>query len=378
MLTDQRHLFELPAGGAYFNAAYMGPFLKSATEAGAAALAMRARPWTTGAEDFFTTSERLRETAGRLFGASGESMALVPSASYGLATAAKNLLLGKGQEILILDGQFPSNVFIWRRLAAERKATLRVVSRPPGESWTEAVLGAIRKRTAIAALPHVHWVDGGRLDLEAIGERARKKGAALVLDLTQSLGALPFDAAAVDPDFAVAAGYKWLLGPYTTGFLYAAERHWAGAPLEENWIVRKGAEDFAGLTNYSDGYADGARRYDMGERSNFQLLPIAEAALDQILDWTPEAVAETLGAMNERLAARLNEIGLETEGAPDRAGHYLTAGLPDNAPEDLLARLKAEGVFISQRGPRLRITGHLNIDEGDQDRLVNALRKHLA
>lgn len=378
MLTDQRHLFELPAGGAYFNAAYMGPFLKSATEAGAAALAMRARPWASGAEDFFTTSERVRERAGRLFGASGESIALVPSASYGLATAAKNLKVKKGQEILVLDGQFPSNVLIWRRLAAERKAKLRVVRRETGQSWTQAVLDGIGKRTAIAALPHVHWVDGGTLDLEAISRRLRKKDAALALDLTQSLGALPFDAETVDPDFAVAAGYKWLLGPYTAGYLYVAARHWPGAPLEENWIVRQGAEDFAGLTNYSDRYAEGARRFDMGERSNFQLLPVAEAALNQILRWTPEAVAETLSAMNETLAARLNEIGLETGGAPDRAGHYLTAGLPNTAPEDLLARLKADGVFISQRGPRLRITGHLNIGEDDQDRLVSALRKHLA
>lgn len=378
MLTDQHTLFERPAGGAYFNAAYMGPFLKAATEAGAAALAMRARPWATGPEDFFTTSERLRKTAGRLFGASGKHMALVPSASYGLAAAAKNLKVKKGQEILILEGQFPSNVFIWRRLAAERKARLRVVSRTPGQSWTGAVLEAIGKRTALAALPQVHWVDGGTLDLKDIARRLRKKGAALALDLTQSLGALPFDAAAVDPDFAVAAGYKWLLGPYATGYLYVAERHWNGTPLEENWIVRQGAEDFAGLTNYSDRYAEGARRYDMGERSNFQLLPVAEAALEQILAWTPEAVAGTLGAMNERLAARLNEIGLEAEGAPERAGHYLTAGLPENAPEDLLARLKADGVFISQRGPRLRITGHLNVDEGDQDRLINALRAHLA
>jgi selenocysteine lyase/cysteine desulfurase len=111
----------------------------------------------------------------------------------------------------------------------------------------------------------------GGLIWSAVGEAARAVGAPLVLDLTQSLGVMAFDATAVQPDFAVAAGYKWLSGPYTLGYLYVAPQHQSGEPLEENWINRERSEDFSQLINYRDGYQPGARRFDMGERSNHQL-----------------------------------------------------------------------------------------------------------
>ena len=373
MLPNQRHLFEIPGDVAYFNAAYMGPLLSAAAKAGREGLESRAAPWKTTPPDFFSTSERVRELAAKLWGASADHVALVPAASYGLATAARNLPVEKGQTILTLADQFPSNIYVWRKLAAARGANVRMAARGANESWTDAVLNALDRGCAVLALPQVHWVDGGRLDLERIAAAAREANAALALDLTQSLGALPFDAAAVDPDFAVAACYKWQLGPYSTGTLYVAERHWRGQALEENWIVRRRAEDFAGLTNYADEYESGARKFDMGERSNFQLLPMVEAALSQIVEWTPEAVSETLGAFNATLARALEEAGLDCGGAPDRANHYLTAALPDGAPDTLIPQLAEKNVYISQRGPRLRITPHLHANEDDIDRVTGAL-----
>lgn len=377
MLPNQRHVFEVPGDVAYFNAAYMGPLLKAAAKAGETALAGRAAPWRTTPPDFFNTSERVRDLAGRLFGASGDHVALVPSASYGLATAARNLPVARGQTILTLAEQFPSNVYVWRRLAAETGAEMRAVQRGEGESWTEAVLGALDENCAIVALPHIHWSDGGIVDLETVSAAAKQAGAALALDLTQSLGSLPFDARKVDPDFAVAACYKWQLGPYSTGALYVAGRHWGGEPLEEGWITRRDSENFAGLVHYTDDYQPGARRFDAGERSNFQLLPMVEAALTQILDWTPQAVSETLGAFNAGLAEALNGAGLDTAGAPDRAPHYLTAALPKGAPDDLIARLATRNVFISQRGSNLRITPHLHCNDDDIDRMIGALAAKL-
>jgi selenocysteine lyase/cysteine desulfurase len=117
------------------------------------------------------------------------------------------------------------------------------------------------------------------VDLARVSEKLRDCGAKLVLDLTQSLGTASFDLSAIRPDFAIAAGYKWLLGPYTLGYAYIAPEYQSGLPLEEGWIVREGAEDFARLVDYADAYQHGARRFDMGERSGFQLVP---AALDSL------------------------------------------------------------------------------------------------
>jgi selenocysteine lyase/cysteine desulfurase len=219
--------------------------------------------------------------------------------------------------------------------------------------------------------------DGGYVDLEAVGAAARSQGAALVLDLTQSLGALPFDAHAVRPDFAVAATYKWLCGPYSLGFLYVAPQHRDGAGLEENWILRERSQDFANLIDYCDAYALGARRFDMGERASFQLMPQAMAGLEILLDCGPAKTAAALGEMNAQIAQRLGDLGCRAESDRIRAPHYLCAKLPPGAPQGLVKELQAERIYISQRGPNLRITPHLHASGADVDRLVGALAARL-
>lgn len=373
LIPPQRDRFELPRETCYLNAAYMGPMPSAAVAAGQESYARKGQPWRyTVQADFFDAPEQLRKQAARLFGASPDDIALVPAASYGLASAARNLAPDAKSEILVLDEQFPSNVYVWRELATEHGARVRTVSRSDNQSWTEAMLAAISPATSIVACPHVHWADGGALDLSAISDAARRQGAALVLDLTQSLGVMPFDLASIQPDFAVAAAYKWLLGPYAMGFLYVAPHHQAGEALEQNWIVRDRAEDFARLVDYADDHAPGARRFDMGERSNFQLVPAAIASLEAMLDWGADDLAATLGAYNRRLADRLHPLGL-TETTPERAAHYLSLSLPAGAPSDLVAQLAARKIFVSQRGDRIRITPHVYNDEADFQSFATSL-----
>ena len=242
-------------------------------------MARKAHPWELTADEFFTGSEEFRKTAAQLLNSSADCIAIVSSAGYGIQTAARNLPVRKGQSILVLAEQFPSNYYPWQRLAEQNGAALKVVPWPADDDWTAAVLDALTDDVAIAALPHVHWTSGGRLDLVRIGAACRRLGSALVLDLTQSLGALDFDVKGVQPDFAVAASYKWLLGPYSTGLLYVAPKWHNGSPLEEGWIQRANSRDFSSLILYSDEYDSGARRFDMGERSNFALLPAAMRAM---------------------------------------------------------------------------------------------------
>src|ERR1019366_8955068 len=302
MLSCQRHLFDIPDGVAYLNCAYMSPLLKSALEAGTAGLARKAHPWELTADQFFTGSEEFRATATRLLDCPAGCVAIISSAGYGIQTAARNLSPKKGQSILVLAEQFPSNYYPWQRVAEENSASLKVVPWPDDNDWTAAVMNSLTADVAVAALPHVQWTSGGRLDLVRIGEACRKLGAALVLDLTQSLGALPFSVRDVQPDFAVAASYKWLLGPYSVGLLYVAPKWQDGIPLEENWIQRANARDFASLILYTEDYDAGARRFDMGERSNFALLPAAVRAMKQLLEWEVAQISESAGALNRQLA----------------------------------------------------------------------------
>ncbi len=379
MLACQRHRFDIPADVAYLNCAYMSPLMKPAVEAGVAGLAGKAHPWELTPDRFFTGADEFRATAAQLLDCSADCIAIVPSASYGIATAARNVPVKKGQSILVLSEQFPSNYYSWQRLAEDNGAALKVVPWPDDNDWTAAVLDSLSADVAIAALPHVQWTSGGRLDLVRIAQACREIGAALVLDLTQSLGALPFSVGGlqngVQPDFAVAASYKWLLGPYSVGLLYVSPKWHGGRPLEENWIQRANASDFSSLILYTEDYDLGARRFDMGERSNFALLPAAVRAMKQLLGWDVGQISEAVGLLNRRLAGAAAEMGFSAPPETLRAPHYLAlrrkAGIPKELPE-MLAR---ERVFVSVRGSSIRVTPNVYNTAEDCDRLIACLRR---
>jgi selenocysteine lyase/cysteine desulfurase len=375
MIPCQRHLFDIPDDVAYLNCAYMSPLMKPVIEAGTAGLSRKAHPWEITPDKFFTGSDEFRTAAAQIVECAADDIAIVPSASYGIATAARNLPLKKGQSILVLSEQFPSNYYPWQQRAEETGASLKVVAWPEDDDWTAAVLDSLTADVAVAALPHVQWTSGGRLDLVRIGKACRKIGAALVLDLTQSLGALPFSVRDVQPDFAVAASYKWLLGPYSIGLLYVAPKWQGGMPLEENWIVRANARDFSSLILYTEDYDTGARRFDMGERSNFALLPAAVRAMKQLLEWDVAKISETAGALNRQLATAAAELGLSSPPDDLRAPHYLClrrqAGIPRGLPE-MLAR---EKVFVSIRGTSIRVAPHVYNTIEDCERLIACLRQ---
>ncbi|MGA2201277.1 MAG: aminotransferase class V-fold PLP-dependent enzyme [Terriglobales bacterium] len=374
MLPCQRHLFDIPDDVAYLNCAYMSPLMKPALEAGAAGLARKAHPWELTPDKFFTGSDEFRATAAQLIDCSADCIAIVPSASYGIATAARNVPVRQGQNILVLAEQFPSNYYPWQRLVEENGASLKVVPWPEDHDWTTAVLNSLTADVAIAALPHVQWTSGGRLDLIRIGEACRKIGAALVLDLTQSLGALPFSVHDVQPDFAVAASYKWLLGPYSVGVLYVAPKWQGGIPLEENWIQRATARDFSSVL-YTENYDVGARRFDMGERSNFALLPAAVRAMKQLLEWGVAQISETTGALNRQLANAAADLGFSAPAEPLRAPHYLALRRKEAIPKELPEVLAREKVFVSVRGSSIRVTPHVYNTAEDCERLIACLRR---
>jgi selenocysteine lyase/cysteine desulfurase len=377
-LPSQRHLFDIPHDVAYLNCAFMSPLPKATIAAGEEGLRRKGRPWTIEPPDFFTDSEAVRALFAQLINASADDVALIPAVSYGLAQAAHNIPLGRGKKILALAEEFPSNVYPWMDLAERCGGEVAFVPRPDDDDWTAALLARMDASVGVVAVPHCHWTDGGHIDLEQVGARCRRIGAAFCVDATQSLGALPFDVERIDPDFVAVGAYKWLLGPYSTGFLYVAPRWQDARAIEHNWIARRGSEDFAGLVNYRSEFQPGARRFDVGERSNFALLPAVQASLSLLLDWGVPRVFATLKARNDWIAARArNELDLDSVPPDRRAGHYLGFRLAGTAPPDLPARLAAAKVFVSVRGRSMRVTPHVWNTDDDVEKLFAALKANL-
>jgi selenocysteine lyase/cysteine desulfurase len=375
-LPNQRHLFEIPEDVAYFNCASLSPQLRSARAAAEAALDRRAAPWTIRTTDWFDEVEELRSLFAQLLGAEADGVALVPATSYGLAVAARNVAGSPGDRVVLTADDYPSTVYTWRAWAQRVGAETATVDPAEGETWTDAILAGIDERAGVVSVPNIRWTDGALIDLARVGERARDAGALLVVDATQSLGAMPLDMGEVSPDYLVATGYKWLLGPFSVAYLYVAPEHRQGSPIEENWINRAGAEDFAGLTSYRDDYRPGARRFDVGQRTNFNLTPMAIAALRQLLDWGVDRIAATLGAITDRIESEARSRGIAT--TSQRGPHMLGLTPPRHGQTTISSALDAENVFVGMRGPAMRVSPHLYTTDADVDRLFAALDAALA
>ena len=370
---SQRHLFEVPEEVVYFNTANMSPLLGAVREAGQSGLDRRSAPWLVAAADWFEDVERLRELYARVLCADTDGVALVPATSYGLAIAARCVTATPGDQVLVLAREYPSNYYTWRRFCQRTGAELVVADRERGESWTDAALAQISERTRVVAVPNVHWTDGSLIDLEVVVPAARQAEAVVVIDASQSLGAMPLEVSRLRPEFVVSVGYKWMLGPLGLGGLYVREDFRDGEPLEENWINRAGSDDFAALVDYTDEYRPGARRFDVGQRTSFGLVPMAIAAAEQLLGWTITSVAENLRKVTDQIAQRVEALGFATAAPDQRGPHMLGIELPREAARATAQSLTSSGVVASVRGSSLRIAPHLHTTQHDIDRLLDAL-----
>jgi selenocysteine lyase/cysteine desulfurase len=378
-IAAARDLFDIPAHVTYLSHAAMAPHLRSVTEAGKRALESQITPWTRTPSDWFTPAEELRTVIAQLLGATADSIALIPSASYGIATAAANLPISAGQTIALMDHEFPSQFYAWRELAKKNNAHVLPATRNANESWTEALARIIDRNTAIVAVTPCHWTDGARIDLEYIADRARSVGAALVVDASQYFGAAPLHLARIQPDFLACVGYKWLLGVYGLSYLYAAPR-WCerGSPLEHTWLARADAEKFA--TVYRDDFRPGARRFDMGEFPQFTLLPMALAGARQVLEWGIDNIASTLAALTSAAADQASAEGYEVYLPAQRVPHILGIRIPHSRRSNvfsyvqLAAQLAAKEIYVSAPGEALRLSPYLYSFPSDFDRFFSALK----
>ncbi|MEL6812840.1 MAG: aminotransferase class V-fold PLP-dependent enzyme, partial [Bacteroidota bacterium] len=280
ILQNQKDLFNLPTTPIYLNGAYMSPQLKSVEKIGIENLQRKSHPASITPADFFSEKELLRQRFATLIQVDDpQRIALMPSVSFGIATAMRNIPFQPGDEIVVLEEQFPSNYYTWKQLEAEKNIKVITIHAPEltagrGARWNEAIINAISSKTKCVALPHVHWADGTKFDLQRIRKGCNVVDAYLVIDGTQSVGAMPFSVQDIRPDVLICGGYKWLLGPYGLGVAYFGARFDQGIPLDNNWMNHEGAEDFSNLVNYNPTLKPKAARYDIGESSNFILVPM--------------------------------------------------------------------------------------------------------
>jgi selenocysteine lyase/cysteine desulfurase len=381
MLPSQRASFDIPRDICYLNAASYSPLPIRTLEAGRAAVGRKGRPWTVAASFLNTQYERARIAAARLVQADPSDVALIPSISYGVATAAKLFSPGRGTRVLVLENDHSSPVLEWHARAEAQGFSVETIKQPDNADWTSAVLESIERPGAppvsLASISSVHWSDGGLIDIEKVGAALRQRGAAFLIDATQSAGVLALDVKRLDPDFVIFPTYKWLVGPYGRAFLYVARRHQNGIPLEQTAAGRRNvrAENAVYFTDLE--YVSDARRFDMGERDFFISLEMASIGMEMMADWGADAIKRRLAMLTERIAARVQDIGIRVVETYLRAPHILSLAFPGGMPAGLVEGLASEGVYVAPRLGRMRVSPHVYNDEADADRFVEVLTRRL-
>ena len=381
ILKNQRAEFSIPEDVHYINCAYMSPLLKASEEAGIKGIARKRNPGEVQAVHFFEEAERTRANFGKIINAKASEIALIPSCSYGLKSAITNVIPDEGQHAITISEEFPSGYFTLLEWSKTHSCPIRVLSEPNvtenrGKIWNEQLVNSIDKNTALVMLSSVHWTDGTKYNLKAIGEACKAAGAAFVVDGTQSVGAESIDVKALNIDALICSCYKWLLGPYSTAVGYYGEYFNNGVPIEDSWMNRSNAQDFSNLTDYDNVYTPDAGRYNVGEFSNFIALPMMNAGFDHILGWGIENIKQYCENLTQPLIDFLHNSGFWIEDKEYRSSHLFGFRVPDHLDKnELLRQLRENKVFLSLRNNSIRVSPHLFNTSEDIDLLISLLSK---
>lgn len=359
-------------GATFLNFAGHAAMPRSAVAAACASAELKGRPVGGDAAGFFDTSERVRSSLAQLLGASAGDIALTTGAGAGAAIVALGLTWRPGDEVVVVEGDFPVHWATWAPTVAREGLKLKAVRREG--NVVDDVLNALGPRTRLVSISHVGFDDGALLDAARLCAECRRRGVLVLLDASQSCGAVPLSVEALCADFIIGVGYKYLLGPWGLGFLWASAERWAAMrPAPWNWMSQD-IRLFSELDFGRPAASVEAKRWDAAQMVgpyNINLAAFA-ASLDQVVAWGPEQVLAHCRQLIDRLFAGLPAAcrAASPRDAAGRGPFGCFAAADDAATDGLYAALQRERIVVSRRGSVIRVAPHLLNDAADIDRLL--------
>jgi cysteine desulfurase/selenocysteine lyase len=327
---------------------------------------------------FFEPAKRIRSSLAMMIGAKPEEIAITTGASTGVAAVAHLLRWKPGDEVITAKGEFPLQYATWKPMEERAGVKFKIVAPRDRFITADDLIAAITPRTRVVSVSHVRYDDGSLLDAARVAAACHAQGALLLLDVSQSCGAVPMNVREIGADFLVAAGYKWLLSPYGTGFFWAKGEHLNMSLPGPFYWTAQGTDSFFELNFVDPKPSTAAKRWDAAEAAtyfNFNLAAM-NASVDFVLRVGPELVLEHNRKLIELLIERLPEDCVPAS-PPQSAqrGPYgcFTAPTPEKTA-DLYQKLQREKIIVSLREGRIRVSPHLFNSEQDIDRLISVVR----
>lgn len=364
----QRHI--------WFNTASEGPLPKIAAAALQEAVAWKSAPYLLGLDKFAEVPVRLKRALGAMIGADPRDIILGNSASYGVHLLANGLPLGPGDEVLLMQNDFPTDILPW--LALEKKGVRIRQIRARGPIITpEEIEEAATERARVVCLAQVHSFSGHRLDVARVAEICRARGLRLILNISQSAGAEPVDVGRLGAHAVIAAGYKWLLGPYGTGFAWMTPELRGTLDINLNyWTAALSEADLRseGPLEYRD--LRSARKYDVFATANFFNFVPFTASVEYLLGIGMDKVRAYNQGLIERFTRGLDR-GLyrliSPESWPERTNLSVFSHQYPERNAGIHAGLSAVGIHLALWKGNLRFSPHLFNTTSEVDRLLEEL-----
>ena len=377
--TNFRTKFADFEGVTYLNAALQGPLPLLAAREAQAALEWKKHPYRLPDSAYFDLPDRIREKVARAIGGRPSEIAVTTGASGGLAAIAAGIDWKPGDEVLVGRGEFPAHFSTWLRYEQAGKLRLRIVEPRGAFISADDYIACIGPHTRLISASLVRFDNGARLDAACVARACEKVGAALVLDLSQCAGAMELNIRDLGASMAVCSGYKWLLGPYGTGFFWIAEEWIERMPLGAIYFMAlEGARNLQALPMSNLRTAPGARRWDSAETANFTNLAAFDSSLELILRIGIDAVQRSIDALVGEIIEGLPRTNcvLASPIERERRGPYVCITARD--PKDTSAvyeRLCAAEIYVSLRENALRIAPHIYNTAEEISRLMKILSK---
>ena len=363
----------------YLNLAAQSPMPRVSLRAIQSAMADKKYPHHRTDAVFFEIPDRIRTNIAQLIGAKSDEIAITTGASAGVIAVAYALDWKPGDEVLTSTCEFPLQYTIWKPMEERVGLKVRIVAPRDRFLGADDLMAAITLNTRPVSVSLVRFDDASLLDAKRVAAACHAQGALLLLDVSQCCGAIPMNVSELGADFLVCAGYKWLFGPFGTGFFWIKHELLSRVrPAPFYWMAVAGSDNFAKLNFEDPKPADNAKRWDAPEWAshfNFNLAGL-DASLEFVLRMGAETVERHNRELIELMYARLPKDRCVSASPADaaRRGPYgcFAARTPEKTAK-LYHKLRAENVIVSLREGNIRVSPHLYNTERDIDRLISVV-----